>query len=363
MKIFSNTILASTLFLAACGGGGEAPEDTTIEKKKVVEKKEKPQAVTSIKVKKQDFVKTVEVHGFVESGNNITVVPEINGIIRSINVREGQAVTRGTVLARLDTEILYKNKEELKTQLELAEEIFKKQKSLYDSKVGSEVQYLQAKTNKESLEQRIRTIDSQIGKAIVRAPISGRVDKIFPKQGEMASVQMPLARIINTNSGAYVECDVSEAYYRKVQKGDSVQITFPTFGDEKLKTVISYKSNFIDNSNRTFKIQANLDTKNKDYPANLFAIVELILEKKEGQVIVPTDIVQRSGNVSFVYKVGGKNGSRAIKQPVKLALSYDNQSVISEGLNEGDEVITKAVWSKLISLNDKGVLINTGTNK
>lgn len=386
MKIFKYTLFIATILIAACGG----EETAESLKKKMAENNSKINElrkknleldsliavkdstygtidtviVTSKKLKKEAFNKTVEVHGFVESGNNLMVVPEVNGVILDLRVSEGKEVKAGQIIAVIDTKILHSNRAELVAQLDLAKEMFAKQKSLYDQKVGSEVQYLQAKTNLESLEKGIATIDNQISKAYVKAPIGGIVDKIFPRRGEMASMQQPLARIINTKSGAYIESDVSEAYYNKVEAGDTVVIKFPSFSDKEIKARISYKSNYIDNSNRTFKIQVLLDTKGTEYPANLFAIVSLTLESLDGQIVIPTSIIQRHGKTNFVYVVKKSKGAkRAIKRPVQVQMSYDNSSVIKSGLKQGDQIVTKAVWSKLMSIDGEGVIVRTGSSK
>lgn len=386
MKILKNALLIGIVLIAACNS--EETVESLKKKKeennsKINELKKSNQnldslitakdstygaidtvIVTAKKIKTESFNKTVEVHGFVESGNNLLVVPEVNGIITSINVQEGKEVRAGELLARIDTKILYSNRAELESQLGLAKQIFEKQQSLYDQKVGSEVQYLQAKTNKESIEKSIETINSQIRKANVTAPISGKIDKIYPKRGEMASVQQPLARIINTKSGAYIECDVSEAYYSKIEKGNKVSITFPTFNNEVIEAPITYKSNYIDNSNRTFKIQAQLETNKKDYPANLFAIISLTLESRDSQIVIPTSIIQRNGKTNFVYVINKKDGvERAEKRPIEIELSYDNNSIVKKGLSIGDRIITKAVWSKLMSVDKEGVIVRSVSAK
>lgn len=288
-------------------------------------------------------------------------MPEAQGMIRQITIKEGAQVRKGQVLARIDTEILRKNLQEAKKQLELVDTLFKKQQILRNKNVGSEIDFLTAKNNKESLEQRISTIKTQISKSTVTAPISGKVETIFPKVGEMASPGSPLLRIVNTNVGAYIESDVSEAYFNQISEGDSVEINFPTIGEKEVKAKVTYKGNYINNANRTFKVQINIDSKGKKYPANLFAVVKLTLEKLDKQVVIPTNIVQRDDKSDYVFVVAknSKGEKIAKRRDITVSKSADNESVVSEGLKFGEEVIVKAVVSKLMTTDKEGVLITT----
>lgn len=309
--------------------------------------KEKAVAVVADTVKKGPFRSYIELHGVVESGSNVLIVPEISGTIRKIAVKSGQTVKKGQVLAQIDTDVLQKNLQELKTSLELAEELYQKQDRLRQQNIGSEVQYLEAKNRKESLEQSIQTVAVQISKGTIRSPIDGKVEEVIPREGEMASPQMPFARVVNTTRGAYVEAEVSEAFYRRINLNDSVWVTFK-FIDEQIKAPITYKSDFIDPGNRTFKIHVTLPANKKGYPPNLLGVVRLEIDSQEEVISVPTHLIQLDEKVPYVFAVQEqKGGLVAVKTPVKRGQMSGNRTVITKGIKEGDVIITKAIMTNL----------------
>ena len=189
-----------------------------------------------INVKVQDiqsetFEHFFEVTGNVEADLDVNVSPESAGIIESILVKEGEHVLRGQILAKLKVDALQRSLDELKVQLDLATTNFKRQQNLWDQNIGSEMQYLQAKTNMESLQKRIEGLEAQIDMSDVKAPVDGVVDKIYQKKGEIGSPQMPFAKVVNIDR-VNIYGDVSEAYLTKVKKGDKIKINFPALGRE-----------------------------------------------------------------------------------------------------------------------------------
>lgn len=287
-------------------------------------------------VKLQTFESFVDVHGVVESDKNVMVMPESQGIIRSISVRNGQQVRKGQVLGVIDTEIVQKNIGELKKNLEFATEVFNKQKALFDQKVGTEMQYLEAKNRKEGLEQSLKTLQSQASKGIVRSPIDGKIDEVYPKTGEMASPQTPFVRIVNTND-VYLNLDVSESFLNKINVGDEVQARFP-YQKDTLTVKVDYKGNYINPNNRTFKVHCNVHKSHKTLPPNLLAVVRLKNEALDSAVVVPTNIIQNDGKSDFVFVI---EGGKAVKKPVKTGATYQVSTVIKEGLKVEDVLVVE----------------------
>lgn len=288
------------------------------------------------KLENQKFESFVEVHGVVESDQNVVVMPEIAGLIRSIKVRNGQSVKKGQTLAYLDTDLVRKNIAELKTSLEFAVDVFEKQKKLYDQKVGTEMQLLEAKNRKESLELSLSTLNTQLDKGVISSPIDGKIDEIYPKTGEMASPQAPFARIINT-SEAYINADVSEAFFTKIKVGDEVQIRFP-YQKDTINAKVSYKASYINPNNRTFKIHCSLSKEKKMLPPNLLAVLRLRNELVENTVVIPNNVIQNDGKNDFVYVV---KDNQAYKKVVKTAQTYQVKTVIDSGLSAGDMLVTQ----------------------
>lgn len=359
-------MVLAVVAVAVTACGGEKTKDALIKEKKELQAKlkevelaieeldtgkveEKYIDVQVSTLKSSDYESFVEVQAVVESGENVVVIPESNGVVKSIKVREGQSVKRGQVIAVIDAAIQRNTLKELETSFELADDLFQKQQRLRDQNVGSEVEYLQAKNNKESIEARIATLKSQIAQAVVTSPISGKVEKVFPKTGEMASMTQPIARIVNARSGYYVEGDISEAYYRKVNVGDDVIVRFP-FLDESYPAQITTKGNFISAGNRTFKFKANLKTGGKELAPNLLAAVRLRNNFQKDVITVPVPAIQSDQKGHFVYLAkNGGDSYNPVKKYLEIKHMYNNIALVESTLEEGEMLITRARWDKLNS--------------
>jgi len=292
-------------------------------------------------VSKGAFQHYIEVQGNVETDQNVLVNPEFSGVITSVRVEEGQRVSAGQVIATIDAKTLRKNMDELKTRLELAEDVYQRQKKLWGQKIGTEMQYLQAKNNKESLEKSLETLKSQLGQASVKAPISGIVEQLMANKGEMANPAMPVARIVNT-SKMEVVADVSEAHLKSVKRGDVVTVDFPVL-EESLEAKIDVVGAFIDPKNRTFKVQVKIPNSAGYLKPNVTAVVKIKDFDKNDAVFIPTNLIQQSATGDqYVLLLENKGGKQTVtKRIVKPSIAYKGQSVIEEGLSGGEQIITK----------------------
>ena len=285
---------------------------------------------------KQHFAHFVEVTGNVDAVNNALISPQLNGQIVKIYVKEGQHVSKGQILMKLNDEVLRKNLAQLQTNLILADTMFEKQKKLYEQNVISEVQYLKAKNQKESLEKNIAALQSQISMATVRAPFSGIIDRIFVKEGELAVPGRVAIQIVNL-SKMEVTAEVSEKYLPKVNIGDKVTLTFQTYPDIEIKSSVNFKSNVIDPVNRTFRIKVQFNNiKNKIKP-NMLAVVRFKDYEADSVIVVKTEILSKDINGWFLFVVDD-NGT-VEKRYVKIGVSDQNSTVITEGLNAGEKYI------------------------
>jgi len=197
----------------------------------------------------------IKVQGTVDGDQNIAVSPQIQGIVTEVNVKEGSHVRKGDVMAELDARILKQSIEELKTQLDLAKSIYAKQNALWEKKIGSEVQYLQAKAGKESLEARLGTLKEQLKQSRIISPITGTVESVPLRVGQNVSPgsQNSAIRVINMST-AKISADVSEAYATRIHDGNSALVSFPDLGKD-FETKLNFTGRFIDPTNRTFKIE------------------------------------------------------------------------------------------------------------
>lgn len=298
--------------------------------------------VTAKNITPSAFNHYFKVYGVVESNQAITLMSETSGKIEAIKVERGQRVKKGQLLAVLDASVLIQNKAELETALDLAQNIYKKQERLWvEEKIGSEVQYLEAKNNKESLERKLETVNAQIAMTRIRAPFSGIVDEIFPKVGEMASPQVQMFRLVNLSS-VYLSADVSEYYVGKVKNGTKAIVAFTNVEDE-VETEVIQVGNFINPDNRTFKINVALSGANR-YKPNMMASVQINDYSKDSTIVLNSRMVQETtSGESFVYTLENLNKDVGFvkRALVKTGPSFDGMIEITEGLDGSELVIDR----------------------
>jgi len=282
----------------------------------------------------------IEVQGRIDGNENIGVSPRTPGVVNKIRVREGDYVTKGEVLAELDAEVLKQTLFELESQLDFSTDMFNKQKALWDQKIGSEVQYLTAKNNKESLENKIATIKDQIKMSNITAPINGTVEEIPIKVGQLAAVGFPAFRVVNF-SRAKAVADVGEAYTSKIQVGDQVQVFLPDL-DEEFDKKVSFSSKYIDTINRTFVVEVELPTNHLVYRANMIAVLRIKDYHNPSTIAIPQNFIQSSRDEGqYVYVATEEDGKKlARKRTIKAGITYNGLTEIKSGLKDGDLIVT-----------------------
>ncbi len=299
----------------------------------------KHSTITTISIKPTTFKHYFKVYGVVESNKAITMYSESAGKIDAIKVERGQKVKKGQLLAVIDASVLVQSRAELETALDLAKDIYEKQKTLWiDEKIGSEVQYLEAKNKKESLVRKLATVNAQIEMTRVKAPFSGVIDEIFPKTGEMASPQTQMFRLVNLNE-VYLTASISEAYVGKVKVGTPANVEFTSLGINLNSDVVRV-GNFINPNNRTFDVNISL-VKNVNFKPNMMASIDLEDYSVENTLVVPSRIVmENTQGKSYVYifnKTSGDLGMVA-KTMIEIGKSYNGQTEVLSGLS-GNEII------------------------
>jgi RND family efflux transporter MFP subunit len=278
----------------------------------------------------------------VESDYNIFLPAKSSGIVKKIHVTEGQKVSKGQILAELDGAILEHSIAELETNLELAKTVFERQQRLWDKKIGSEVQYLQAKTNKESLEKRLKALNEQYLLTKFIAPISGTVDQIQIKEGEAAAPGFGAIRIVKITD-LKINSALSEKYIGQVKTGDPVGIEIPVL-NKKFESTIQAVSQVIDSKNRTFSIEIRIPESQSDIRPNMLAVLTINNYSNPEALTVPMNIVQKSDEGNFLFTAqksaeGNQNVWEISKEHVKTGLYYDDLVEIKDGLKEGDHIV------------------------
>ncbi|MFL5753690.1 MAG: efflux RND transporter periplasmic adaptor subunit [Bacteroidia bacterium] len=282
------------------------------------------------------FSSYIDVQGKVDADENVSLSSEMPGTITRINVKPGDEVSKGQVLAETDARAIQQSMSSLQTNLDLVTQIYEKQKNLWEQKIGTEVQFLQSKSNKESLEKQMATLQEQIRMSKIISPINGTVDAVDIKVGQAVAPGIPAIRVINF-SNLKVKADLAESYAGRVKKGDAVKVYFPDNNDS-LQSKVNYAARAINNMSRTFTIEVLLDNK-KEYHPNMVTKLKINDYNSPAPVIViPVRVIQTSAaGEKFVYVA---NGAITEKRLIKTGREYDGKIEIVSGLKQGELLIT-----------------------
>jgi len=304
--------------------------------------------VEVIPVKKQKFEHFFEAQGNVQSESSAVLYAEAGGNVSRILVKEGQAVKAGQTLVTFDTKVVGANIKELEVRLALAKTAYERQKNLWDQKIGSEMQLLQAESQMKSLEQSIATLKAQKSMGVISAPFSGTIDQIMPKKGEMVPPGMPVLRLVNLDK-VYVEADIPETYLNKIKVGDPVLLNFGAGGESNIPSTIADVGRYVNPANRTIRIKAEVDQSVQLYP-NMIAKVKVRDFVSAAPVIkVPSKYIldKRGGEGRYVKVVREKDGKKVIDLvAVEAGMEYhaigEKMSwthILSSELIEGDLIV------------------------
>ena len=292
--------------------------------------------VTVVSAEKKSFEHKIEVRGNVESRENVNISAEMMGQLVELKVREGQTVRAGQLIAAIDSENLIKTIDEVETQLEFATTVFEKRKNLWEKNIGTEIEYLQSKNNKEALENQLETLTTQLDKSTIEAPFSGIIESVPVKSGQIIQPGQPVAFLVSNNN-MYITAEVSERYIGNFRVGDEVEVSLPAV-KETFMSKINSVGNVINPSSRTFSVEVELPD-GKDYlKTNLIAVLKLTDYHAKQAVVIPSRIIQEDLEGNFVYLA---DKEKARKVHVELGLSYNNHTEVVAGLNGGEPIIDK----------------------
>jgi membrane fusion protein, multidrug efflux system len=292
-------------------------------------------------VSSDKFDHFIRVQGKLDGDQNAAVFAEAPGTVSSKFADVGQKVVKGQVLAQMDDQQYRSQMQGLETQYKFASDMYDKQKRLWDQKIGSEVQYLQSKTNKESLEKQIASLKQQVDKFKIKSPIDGTIEECNIKVGGFVSPdpRTPAYRVLAFKN-LKVTAEVSEAYSSKVKVGDKLVVLFPDI-NKQIDAKVSFVSKYINPVNRTFMIETRLLDGIDDLKANMIAIIQINDYHSDNAIQVPMNVVQNDQVGSYVYVVRSKEKYHAaFKQPVVLGNSYNGIAEVVKGLAIGDKVIS-----------------------
>lgn len=351
-------VFISAIGISSCGGGNKRAELENLRKQqdeiasriRDLEAELGPDSTASggkvadvlvTEVVPGPFAHYIEVQATVEADEAVDVRPTMAGTVTRILVREGDQVKAGQILAETDNDIYVRQLNSLKPQLELAKELFARQSRLWEQKIGSEVQYLQAKTQKESIEKQIETLEEQIDLTRIKSPINGTVDMVSLKTGQLAAASLiePAFRIVNLSS-LKATAEMAESNSGKVRQGNSVKLFFPDLNEE-VDSRISFTARTIDPMTRTFEVQATLGN-NPAYRPNMVAVMKVLDYQAEEAVSIPLNLIQTSGSEPYVYvaQTGADGQAAAHRRIIRTGQSYGHLVEVLSGLMPGDRLIT-----------------------
>ena len=314
----------------------------------VLDTTKKVPLITTFTATQSVFNHYLELQGSVSTKNNLVIFPEYSGILTRVYVKVGQKVKKGQTLAKIDDGGMSQQLAQAEIQTNLAKTTFERQERLWNQKIGSEIQYLQAKSNYEAQVQAVNQIKQQIGKTIVRAPFSGTIDDVITEQGSVVGAgQSQLIRIVNLDD-MYIETDVPERYITNVTENKNVEVEFPILG-KTMNAKVRQAGDFINPANRTFKVEIAVPYKDRSIKPNLTAKLKINDYTNETALLIPRRIIsEKAEGEQYIYLVRNKNNSNeGIAERVIIETGKTQGDVIEvlKGIENGAEIIQEGARS------------------
>ncbi|WP_183560352.1 efflux RND transporter periplasmic adaptor subunit [Mucilaginibacter sp. SP1R1] len=291
--------------------------------------------VSTVAIQPSTFTNYVQIQGKIDAQDNITAYPQSPGSITAIYVKVGQHVGKGQVLVQLDNSVLLQNIAQAQAQADLNNTLFQRQKNLWDQKIGTEVQYLQAKTALETAQKQVSSLRKQSNMYRITSPINGTVDQMDLKLGQVAQPGQTGIRVVNADV-LKVKADVPESYAGSVNTGNQVKILVPDAQDS-LITKVTFAAKVIDPTSRSFGVEIRLPDR-KTLRPNMTAIIQIANYVKPNAVVVPVKAIQKSEAGDYVFV---NNNGTAKRVNVKSGVTYGGQTEILSGLKAGDQLVTE----------------------
>ena len=303
--------------------------------------------VTTFTTQKVEFKHYLELQGSVATKQNVVIAPEMNGILTAVYVKEGQKLSKGQILAKIDEGSMRQQLNQLQIQANLAKTTFERQERLWNQKIGSEIQFLQAKSNYEAQQKAVNQLEVQIAKTNVKAPFSGVIDDVITEQGNMVSAGLSeLIRIVNLND-MYISTDVPETYITNVTTGKSVEVFFPVLG-ETVDSKVRQTGNYINDANRTFNVEIAVPNNDKNIKPNLTARLKINDYTNPEGILIPQSIISENAEgAQYVYVLQTQNDGKTIakQQIIKTGKTQGDNIEILEGLDADTQLIDEGARS------------------
>ena len=303
--------------------------------------------ITSFTANNKVFKHYVELQASVETDQNILITPEMGGVLKKVHVTKGQRVKKGQLLASIDDGGMSQSLAQMQVQVSLAKTTFERQERLWNQNIGSEIQYLQAKTAYEGQLNAVNSMEQQVAKASIKAPFSGTIDDIITEKGNVvAPGQTPILRIVSLEN-MYVKTDVPETYISSIVAGKQVEVFFPVL-EETFMAVVSQTGNFINPNNRTFRAEINVENTKNNIKPNLTSRLKINDYTNKNAIVIPQSIIsENAAGEQYIYVLKQINNDNAVASRVIINTGkkqWDRIEVLS-GLKQGDQIIEEGARS------------------
>ena len=313
--------------------------------------------VETLVLKSEKFNHYVELQGNVKSDKLLIIYPEFSGILNKIYVSSGEKVVKGQLLATIQDGGLKEQLSQLEISYNLTKTTFERQERLWTQNIGSEIQFLQAKSMFEAQKNGVEQLKKQIEKTIIKAPFSGTIDNVIAKEGEVVYPGRSNIMLLLNMDSMYVESNVPEKYLNSIYKGKDAKLEFPLIG-KYLNTSIRQAGNFINPNNRTYKIELDIPKNNLNIKPNLNTKVRVNDYSSDNAILIKEGVISiDSNNEMYVYKIERKEKKTYVsKTIIKIGENDGNHIEVLSGLSENDEIVSEGI-RKLID-NSRVKIIN-----
>ncbi|MDA9888031.1 efflux RND transporter periplasmic adaptor subunit [Flavobacteriaceae bacterium] len=303
--------------------------------------------VTTFEVQPQVFNHYLDLQGNVKTRENVLLYPEMAGTLLTVKVKKGARVSKGQILAVIDNGGMSNQLSQLKTQAALAQTTFERQATLWEQKIGSEIQYLQSKAQAEAQANAVLQLEKVLAKAQITAPFSGVIDQVLKDPGTVVSPGngSEVFRLINL-SNMYIEVDVPEGYLGAVTKGKKAGVYFPVLQDS-VNAVVRETGNYINPNNRSFSAEIALENSNGSIKPNLNARVHINDYTNENALLIPQSVIsENAAGEQYAYVAELNNGEAIAKRHIITTGKTQGDFVeITSGISAGDLIIKEGARS------------------
>lgn len=324
-----------------------------------LDENEKLTLVSNYEIKEKVFNSYMEAQANLKTRKNVLILPEFQGTLEQIFVYEGQYVQKGKLLAEINDSGLKEQLEQLTIQANFAKENFERTERLWNNNIGSEIQFLKSKTDFESSQKMVEQMKDRLAKTKIYAPFDGEVDEIISNQGSnLIPGVSQILRLVNLDK-IYAEASVSEKYISFIEEGTEAIVQVPLLGKE-IKSQIIQTGNFINPSNRTFRVEVPVENIDNKIKQNLDAKIKINIYSKKDAVVIPLRIVREDASGrNFVY-VMNQDIKEGVYVTTKTFISLGNKNntdvEVTEGLKIGDMLVLEG--ASIVEDSQRVKLIN-----